>query len=74
MLTNFKKGEEDKMCILLIIFALIGSFIGLVCLSEATVGVGIICFSCLLAILARINQAYEKHKELMEKIDSKSKQ
>jgi len=61
------------MSILLIIVALLGGFVGAFCLTQATMGVGIICGGCLLAILARIAQACDQHQELIQKIDSKNK-
>lgn len=35
---------------------------GLLFLSQVTAGVGVICFACLLAILARISQAETHYK------------
>jgi len=48
---------------LLVALALIIAAAGFLNLSNATLGVGIICFACLLAILARIAQAAEHRKE-----------
>ncbi len=45
------------MAILLIMCALVAAAIGVLALTDATVGVGIIGLSCLLGILARIAQA-----------------
>lgn len=61
------------MSILLIIVALIASLSGAAHLTLATQGVGFIGGACFLAILARIAQAYSQHQELIQKIDSKSK-
>jgi hypothetical protein len=41
----------------LIVFAVLAGAAGLLFLSQATTGVGLIGFGCLLAILARIAQA-----------------
>jgi hypothetical protein len=52
------------MTVRLVLVALaIGAF-GALSLSQATLGVGIICLACLLGILGRIAQAYEQHKEI----------
>lgn len=48
----------------LILLALFGGLVGFLSLSDATTGVGIVCLSCLAAILARIVQAADQHKEL----------
>lgn len=45
------------MTIFLLILAFVAAAIGLLSLSQATAGVGIIAFACLLAIAARIAQA-----------------
>jgi len=37
--------------------------VGLSLLSQATVGVGLICFGCILGILARLAQAEKFHKK-----------
>ncbi len=61
------------MSVFLVIAALLGGFVGIFCLTQATMGVGFICGGCLLAILARIAQAYEQHQELIQKVDPKNK-
>ena len=48
----------------LIVLALLAGFLGLVFASQATIGVGLVGFGCLLAILARIRQADVHHREL----------
>lgn len=50
------------MSIVLVVVALLAGVIGLLFMSQATTGVGLICFACLLAILARMAQAHEHHK------------
>lgn len=45
------------MPILLVVVALLVAAYGLLSLTQATLGVGAICFACLLGILARIAQA-----------------
>ncbi len=61
------------MTILLVIIALLVAFVGALFLTEATMGVGIICGACFLAILARITQASSQHEKLMKKIESENK-
>jgi len=56
----------------LIVLALLAGFGGLMFLSNATTGVGVICFACLFAILARIAQAAEQHKELKSVLEIRS--
>lgn len=52
----------------LIVLALLGGIIGFMSLSQATTGVGIIALASLVAILARIAQSAEQHKELLHKL------
>lgn len=47
--------------ILLVLLALGAGCLGLLFLSQATAGVGLIAFACLAAICARIAQASEQH-------------
>ena len=53
----------------LIVVALLVGLIGFGFLSNATSGVGIIAWACLFAILARIAQAAEQHKEIRAILD-----
>jgi hypothetical protein len=53
----------------LLVIALLGGIVGFMFLSQATTGVGIIAFSCLIAILARVAQAADQHKEMLTKLD-----
>ncbi len=50
---------------LLLVVAFLGAFFGVASLSNATMGVGILCGCCLLVMVARINQAAVHHRELM---------
>lgn len=50
--------------------ALIIGTIGLFFLSTATSGVGIICFACLVSIIARIKQADANHTQTLEVLKS----
>lgn len=50
---------------LLVIAALLLGFAGLYYMSQATVGVALICAACLLAICARLRQASVHQKELV---------
>jgi hypothetical protein len=52
--------------IILVIAALVAGTIGIFSLSDATLGVGIICLACLTAILARLAQAAMHQKELIQ--------
>jgi len=47
---------------LLVILAVIAGFLGLLMASQATVGVAVGGFGCMLAILARIAEAHEQHR------------
>jgi hypothetical protein len=58
--------------VLLIILALVVGFFGAMSLTQATLGVGIICSACLIGILGRIAQAYEQHRELRKLLSSVS--
>lgn len=51
---------------LLILLGILALGAGLLFLSEATTGVGIIGVACFLGILARIAQASEQHQKLMD--------
>lgn len=51
---------EGLLIVISVLVALVGAFN----LSEATKGVGIIAIACLLAIYARIAQAYTNHSEV----------
>jgi uncharacterized protein YceK len=56
----------------LIVLALLAGCGGLMLLSNATTGVGVIGFACLFAILARIAQAAEQRKELRSALEIRS--
>ena len=58
------------MTAFLVIIALFGGFVGFIFLSEATTGVGIIGIACLCGILARIVQASNNHKEVIETLNN----
>ena len=60
------------MTVLLVVVSLLGAFLGLVFLSQVTSGVGLICGACLLAILARVNQAADHHAQLMKALQDES--
>ena len=51
------------MTALLVVAAILVGAMGFLQLSNATLGVGILCSACLLAILARIAQAADHHKQ-----------
>ena len=50
---------------LLVIMALFLGFAGLYFMSAATTGVALLCFACLVAILARLRQASIHQKEMV---------
>jgi uncharacterized paraquat-inducible protein A len=58
--------------VVLIILSVLISLGGLVLLTQATQGVGLICFACLLAIFTRIAQATKQKTIYKEKIVNKS--
>lgn len=53
------------MTIILVVICLLSALVGLLSLSNATLGVGLIAAACLVGILARIAQASEHHAALM---------
>lgn len=55
-------GVPTSTTVLLILAILLGLF-GVLTLSEATRGVGMICFGCLLAVWGRIFQAAAHHRD-----------
>lgn len=52
--------------LLVVLSLLVGMYAAVALLTQATLGVGVLCFGILLAILARINQASEQHKAIIE--------
>lgn len=56
------------MTTLLVVLALVAAAIASLSLSQATVGVGIMAFACLLGILARVAQASQQHKESLARL------
>lgn len=60
------------MTVILVILACIIGVLSWAGVSAATSGVAGICFACLLAILARIYQAGEQHRDMLRAIASKS--
>ena len=48
------------------IIAVLLAGIGLLSLSQATMGVGLIALGCLIGILGRLGQAYYQHEEMMK--------
>lgn len=51
--------------VLLLVLALLAAGIGLLSLSQATAGVGMLAGACLLAICARIAQAARQHRDVL---------
>lgn len=51
--------------ILLIILAVVAAVVGLLALSSATLGVGILALACFLGICVRLTQAARHHQEVM---------
>ncbi|MGD1146939.1 MAG: hypothetical protein ABR961_03180 [Thermoanaerobaculaceae bacterium] len=58
--------------VVLILVALLAVLGGLMSLSQATIGVGIVALACFLAILARIAQAKEQHAELKRLLEQRT--
>lgn len=52
------------MIVVLVLIAIAVVAFGVMSLSQATLGVGIIAIGCFIAILARLAQAAEQHKAL----------
>lgn len=63
------QGDMD-MSIVLMIVATLAVLFGAFSLSQATMGVGIITIGCFIAILARLAQASQHHREAMRPKDS----
>lgn len=57
------------MAVLFVLLSVLAAMAGLLFLSEATTGVGIIGLACYFGILARIGQADAQHKKLMAAIE-----
>ncbi len=55
----------------LVIIAIIFALLGIAQLSNATLGVGLICFGCFIAILARLVQASIQHDQILKETDIK---
>jgi hypothetical protein len=55
------------MTTVLLLLGLVLGFFGILMLSEATRGVGLICAGCLLAVWGRIMQASGHHRDAMHK-------
>lgn len=51
------------MVTVLLVLSVIAAVFGLLSLSEATMGVGVLALACLLGIFARIAQAHQHHQE-----------
>lgn len=51
------------LTVILVLVAWLVAIVGIDYLSEATLGVGIICSACFLGIMARIAQASAHHRE-----------
>lgn len=58
---------------LLVIVALVGWVIGILLLSQATYGVGVLAAACLFAILARMAQASRQHQEMRRLIEAQGR-
>lgn len=58
-------SNMEALAVILVIFACIVAMLGLLLMSQATAGVGVIGVACLLAILARLAQAQHHHQEAM---------
>jgi hypothetical protein len=48
-----------------VVAAMIAGIIGFFFMSQVTMGVGIVCFGCLLAIIARVRQQERHHTEMV---------
>lgn len=55
---------------LLLLAALVSAGAGVLFLSNATSGVGLICVGCLFGVWARILQAGVHHREVIEALES----
>lgn len=54
--------------LLVVLSLLIGLYAAGALLTQATLGIGVLCFGILVAIIARINQASDHQKALLEAI------
>lgn len=57
------RKRAGGMVITLVAVAVVAGGLGLLMLSQATMGVGLIAFGCLCAVLARIEQAANYHSQ-----------
>ena len=57
------------MTVLLVVLSVIFTLVGLVNLSQATLGVGVMCLAIALGIWARINQAGEHHRKALAELE-----
>lgn len=67
-MTTYHRSER-LLTIFITLIALPVALLGLVFLTQATTGVGLLAFACFLAILARIDQARAQHAELLSAHD-----
>jgi hypothetical protein len=63
---------NTTISVVLVIVALLAALLGLAQLSNATMGVGLICAGCLLAVCARIAQARYQHVQLLHVLGDRS--
>lgn len=56
------------MCPFLVVLSVLSALIGLVLLSQATAGVGVLALGILFAIWARLHQAREHHENLKREL------
>lgn len=54
--------------VLMLVLAIVAGGVGLLALSNATLGVGLLACACLLAIAARIVQAEAQHQEVLREL------
>src|SRR6476659_7744350 len=59
--------------VLLIVGALIATAVGFISLAQATMGVGILCVGCVLVMCARIAQAGQHHREVIQRLAGTAK-
>ena len=62
------KGEGEMPTVLFAISLIVG-IVGLLFVSEVTMGVAIIAWACLIAIWARLAQAESQHEALLKRMD-----
>lgn len=72
-LISATQEEQEKVWWIVVVFAVVAVLVGLVLLSQATQGIGVIALGCFLLILARIFQAEGHASAIRRAIEAQTK-